>query len=131
MSSPPSAGEERRRPLIKRGALTATFDPTEICWNGRRVPLSPMEAVIVAHLIKRERTRWEEIRQVLVDHGAGGDTCEVLVYRIRRKFVALGANNPIDTIRGWGLRLQVERDARGSRSLWIGATEVMDWSTGA
>ncbi len=131
MPSSPSAAEESRRPLIKRGALTATFDPIEICWNGRRVPLSPMEAVIVAHLIKRERARWADIRQVLVDHGAGGDTCEVLVFRIRRKFAALGASDPIDTIRGWGLRLRVERDARGSRSLWIGATEVMDWNAEA
>jgi DNA-binding response OmpR family regulator len=130
MSSSPSAGEPRR-PLIKRGALTATFDPIEICWNARRVPLSPMEAVIVAQLIKRERTRWEDIRQVMVDHGGSADTCEVLVYRIRRKFVALGASNPIETVRGWGLRLHVERDARGSRSLWIGATEVMDGGAGA
>ncbi|MES1973816.1 MAG: winged helix-turn-helix domain-containing protein [Pseudomonadota bacterium] len=124
------AHPQGRRPLIKRGALTATFDPLEICWNGQRVPLSPLEAEILAHLIKRERAAWSDLRQLLIDHAARPDTCEVLVFRIRRKFAALGATNPIETLRGWGLRLRVERDARGSRSLWIGATEVMDWSAG-
>ncbi|MDB5705253.1 MAG: hypothetical protein JWN66_2369 [Sphingomonas bacterium] len=128
---PRMPGAEGRRPLIKRGALTATFDPLEICWNGQRVPLSPLEAAILARLIKRERATWADLRQLLIDNDARPDTCEVLIFRIRRKFAAMGASNPLDTIRGWGLRLRVERDARGSRSLWIGATEVMDWTAGA
>ncbi|WEJ98378.1 MAG: hypothetical protein P0Y59_15665 [Candidatus Sphingomonas phytovorans] len=118
--------EEGRRPLIKRGSLTATFDPVEVCWNGRPVPLSPLEAAIVVKLIKRGRATWSDLRNLLVENNAQPDTCEVLVFRIRRKFAAMGANKPIETIRGWGLRLRVEHDARGSSSLWIGATEVMD-----
>lgn len=126
--TPQMMGAEGRRPLIKRGALTATFDPLEICWNGQRVPLSPLEAAIMARLIKRERSPWSDLREMLAESNARPDTCEVLVFRIRRKFAGMGASNPIETIRGWGLRLHVERDARGSCSLWIGATEVMDWT---
>lgn len=129
-AAPPMTGAEGRRPLIKRGALTATFDPLEICWNGSRIPLSPLEAAIMARLIKRERAPWSDLRGLLAESNARPDTCEVLVFRIRRKFAAMGASNPIETIRGWGLRLHVERDTRGSRSLWIGATEVMDWTAG-
>jgi DNA-binding winged helix-turn-helix (wHTH) protein len=47
----------------------------------------------------------------------------VLIHRIRRKFAETGAADPIETLRGWGIRFRTEADRQGSHALWIGATE--------
>jgi len=120
------APAEKRRPLVKRGALVTTFDPPQFLWNGKRVPLSPLEADIMALLVVRGRASWEELGRLFERRSARISSLEVLVYRIRRKFAAIGASDPIDTIRGWGLRIQVDTDTQGSRTLWIGASEFMN-----
>lgn len=112
-----------RRPLVKRGAVTMTFDPIDVHWNGRRVALSPIEAEMFAMLMRRSRLNWAEVNNTLCEHGCSADSRDVLIHRIRRKFAAVGARDPIDTVRGWGIRFQVERDSDGSTAFWIGASE--------
>ncbi len=112
-----------RRPLLKRGAVSATLDPTEARWNGERVPLSPLEATLLVTLLRRSRLRWDEVVTVLASHGGGADSRDVLIHRIRRKFAEMGAGDPIETLRGWGLRFRTEPDHHGSQALWIGASD--------
>lgn len=112
------------RSLLKRGAVTATFDPTELRWNDERVPLSPLEATVLVALLRRSRMRWHEVEDVIERHGGGAESRDVLIHRIRRKFRDVGARDPIETIRGWGLRFRTEADRYGSQALWIGATEA-------
>jgi DNA-binding response OmpR family regulator len=115
-----------RRPLLKRGAVKATLDPLEVSWNGERVPLSPLEATLLIALLRRSRLRWEEVAVLLERHGGGADSRDVLIHRVRRKFADIGARDPIETLRGWGLRFRVEADRWGSHALWIGACEDDD-----
>lgn len=114
---------DSRRPLLKRGAVTATLDPLEVSWNGDRVPLSPLEATLLIALLRRSRLRWDEVAVVLERHGGGADSRDVLIHRIRRKFADIGARDPVETLRGWGLRFRAEADRAGSHALWIGACE--------
>lgn len=111
------------RTMLKRGAVTATLDPLEACWNGERVPLSPLEAALLVNLLRRSRLRWDEVADVLKAGGGGADSRDVLIHRIRRKFAELGAGDPIETLRGWGIRFRTEADDTGSLALWIGATD--------
>jgi DNA-binding response OmpR family regulator len=111
------------RSVIKRGAVTMSPDPVEIHWNGRRVPLSPIEAMLLGALLRRSRMRWEEVHGLLADHACCAESRDVLIHRIRRKFAQVGARNPIETLRGWGIRFRAERDVDGSAAFWIGARE--------
>ena len=111
-----------RRPLVKRGAVTMTLDPLEFHWNGVRVALSPVEGAVFATLLRRSRLRWGDVNAVLADNGCCIDSRDVLIHRIRRKFAEVGAADPIETVRGWGLRFRTEADAQGSSAFWIGAT---------
>ncbi len=111
-----------RRPLVKRGALSMTFDPLEFHWNDVRVALSPIEATLLAALVRRSRLKWDDANALLAEHGCCADSRDVLIHRIRRKFAALGASDPIETVRGWGMRFRTEGDRDGSTAFWIGAT---------
>lgn len=113
-----------RRPIIKRGAVTISFDPVDASWNGIRVSLSPLEAEVLALVARRGRAPWADIEQVLRRCGASAESRDVLVYRLRRKFADIGAADPLETVRGWGLRFRAEQDSRGSRTVWIGASET-------
>lgn len=110
-----------RRPVVKRGALTATFDPPCIWWNDRVVPLSPTEAALLALVMRRGRLCWAELNETL---GSSASTRAVLLHRIRTKVEALGGADPIETIRHWGLRLRIEADHAQSRTTWIGIDEA-------
>ena len=112
-----------RRPLVKRGAVAMTFDPLEFRWNDTRIPLSPVEAAMLAALVRRSRLRWDQANAVLADTGCCIDSRDVLIHRIRRKFADIGAADPIETVRGWGIRFRTEADRHGSTAFWIGATE--------
>ncbi len=115
--------ETERRPLVKRGAVSMTLDPIEFRWNGRRVALSRVESTLLAALMRRSRLNWDATTAVLADAGSCPDSRDVLIHRIRRKFADVGAADPIETVRGWGIRFRTEADARGSTAFWIGATE--------
>ena len=118
--------DTERRPMIRRGAVTITFDPVDVRWNGVRVPLSPLEGQLFALVARRGRVPWAEIDSVLDTRHARTNTREVLLFRLRRKFTDIGAGDPLETVRGWGLRFRVEPDTRGSRTLWIGVSEAED-----
>jgi hypothetical protein len=110
-----------RRPVIKRGALTATFDPPRIFWNDRAVPLSPTEASLLSLVMRRGRLCWAEVNEAL---GSSASARAVLLHRIRTKVEALGGADPVETIRHWGLRLRIEPDHAQSRTTWIGIDEA-------
>lgn len=112
---------EERRPLLKRGAVTMTLDPLEFHWNAARVALSPIEGALLAALLRRSRLRWSEVDVVLSENGSCSQSRDVLIHRIRRKFAEAGAADPIETVRGWGMRFRTEADAGGSSAFWIGA----------
>jgi hypothetical protein len=118
--------DPERRPMIRRGAVTITFDPVDVRWNGIRVALSPLEGQLFALVARRGRVPWAEIDSVLDARHARTNTREVLLFRLRRKFADIGAGDPLETVRGWGLRFRVEPDTRGSRTLWIGVSEAED-----
>jgi DNA-binding response OmpR family regulator len=103
----------------RRGALATTAEPAGILRHGVAIPVSPTEAAMLGLLVRRGRAAYADIAATLRGLGYGSDSIEVHVYRIRRRFAAAGAPDPIETVRGWGLRLRVEPDVRGSTSLWI------------
>ena len=115
--------------MIHRGAVTITFDPIDVRWNGIRVALSPLEGQLFALVARRGRVPWAEIDRALDVQAAQTNSREVLVFRLRRKFADIGAGDPLETVRGWGLRFRTEPDMRGSRTLWIGVSEA-DEGTG-
>ena len=107
--------------MLWRGALAVTREPPEIFWQGKPLGLSPAETALMALLVRRGRAAHRDIAEALTDVGANIASLNVLTYRIRRKFAALGASDPIEARRQWGLVLRVEPDARGSTALWIGS----------
>lgn len=121
-----TAPEPERRPMIHRGAVTITFDPIDVRWNGIRVGLSPLEGQLFALVARRGRVPWAEIDRALDVQQAHTNSREVLIFRLRRKFADIGAGDPLETVRGWGLRFRTEPDTRGSRTLWIGVSEADD-----
>lgn len=72
-------------------------------------------------LMRRGRATWASIDDVLRNGEPSATVRDVLVHRIRRKFRDIGGDNPIETVRGWGLKLHVEPDANRSGGLLIGA----------
>ena len=119
-------GAADRSPLIRRGAITITYDPIDVHWNGIRVSLSPLERRLFALVARRGRAPWAEIDHMLDVQSAATNRREVLLCRLRRKFTDIGAEDPLETVRGWGLRFRTEPDRRGSQTLWIGASERDD-----
>jgi DNA-binding response OmpR family regulator len=111
-----------RRPLIKRGAVTVTLQPCAVHWNGVPVGLSPIEAVLLCALVRRSRLRWDEIDALLIEHRCCPESRDVLIHRIRRKFAAVGAADPIETLRGRGARFRTEADHQGCAAFWIGGS---------
>ncbi|NIJ22268.1 DNA-binding response OmpR family regulator [Sphingomonas naasensis] len=109
-----------RLAVLRRGALTVDFEPLQL-WLGRApLRLSPLEAALMLLLVRRGRATWAEVDQVLRDGASSASIRDVIVYRIRGKFRAVGGADPIETVRGWGLKLRVPPDERDSTSLWIG-----------
>lgn len=107
--------------MLWRGALAVTAEPPEVFWRGRPLGLSPAETALMALLIRRGRASLHDIAEALAGAGANIASLNVLTYRIRRKFAAVGAADPIEARRQWGLVLRIEPDAHGSTALWIGS----------
>jgi hypothetical protein len=112
--------------MLWRGALSFTAEPPEIFRHGRRLRLSPAETALMALLIRRGRAAHDDIAEALAHVGASIASLDVITYRIRRKFAGVGAADPIESRRRWGLLLRVEPDVRGSTSLWIGSAGMRD-----
>jgi len=114
---------ELSRLVIKRGALAFLPEPPEIRWNGVTLRLSPLETGILSLLVRRGRASWDDVDATIVVLGGNPRNREIFIHRIRAKFATIGAADPVETVRGWGLRLRVERDLFGSTTTWIGARE--------
>ena len=99
-----------------------TTEPIDVRWNGRPVALSPIEGALLALLIRRTRLTWDEANALLTDYGCCVDSRDVLIHRVRRKFADVGAADPVETVRGWGIRFRTEADLGGSSAFWIGGS---------
>ncbi|HEX8302809.1 hypothetical protein [Sphingomonas sp.] len=112
--------EDLERPSIRRGGLTLIFDPLELWLGDVQVRLSPLECELMLILMQRGRAHWAMVDDVLRGGESSATIRDVLVHRIRRKFLAAGGGDPIETVRGWGLKLRVPPDHGQSTSVWIG-----------
>lgn len=117
--------------MLWRGALAVTSEPPEVFWQGEPLGLSPAEIALMALLIRRGRASHGDIAEALAGVGANIASLNVLTYRIRRKFAAAGAPDPIEARRQWGLVLRVEPDVYGSTALWIGSADPQTGWIGA
>jgi len=83
--------------------------------------LSPTEAMLMTLLIRHGGRCHAEIEHAFRAAGVTPASLDVIVHRIRRKFAAVGASNPIETRRNWGVILCEEPEARnpmGRKSPW-------------
>ena len=96
------------RVTLRHAALTVTYDPLEFHVGGREIRLAPMEGAILELLARRGRASSAMLAEMFEREGGSVRTLGVLVHRIRQKFAAQGAADPIQTIRGWGLKLRRE-----------------------
>lgn len=105
---------------IKRGALIVTREPYSVTWRGRPVRLSPTETHILATVAARGRASFAAIDEALVEFGANPSVRAVLMMRVRRKFIAMGASDPFERVGNAGVRLVVDADEDASRATVIG-----------
>lgn len=105
---------------IKRGALVVTREPYAVTWRGQPVRLSPTETHILATVAVRGRISFAAIDEALAEFGASPGVRAVLMLRIRRKFLAMGASDPFERVGNAGVRLVIDADEDASRSTIIG-----------
>lgn len=89
------------------GALTLYYDPLEFYVGDQQIALSPLEGAILELLMRQGRASSKALIETFEREGASPATLDVHVYRIRRKFTGAGLFDPIETVRGWGLKLRV------------------------
>lgn len=106
--------------VIKRGAILIHNDPIEVTWQGLAVPLSPTEAFVFRTIAVRGRATNQAIDEALRAFGSNPETRPVVMMRIRRKFMALGSEDPFVRLGQHGVRLRIEADAHGSSATVIG-----------
>ena len=107
-----------RRVRLRFGAINVMYDPLEIYVGRNRIALSPLEAAILELLVRRGRASSADLSELFEQEGASVRSLDVHVHRIRRKFQDAQLFDPIETVRGWGLKLApapapscVEQDA--------------------
>ena len=98
---------EPERVSLSCGALTMLYDPLEFFVGERQIFLSPLEGAILELLMRQGRASSKALIETFQREGASANTLDVHVYRIRRKFTGAGHFDPIQTVRGWGLKLRV------------------------
>jgi len=95
------------RVSLSCGNLTMLYDPLEFYVDDRQIQLSPLEGAILELLMRQGRASSKALIETFEREGASANTLDVHVYRIRRKFTGAGLFDPIETVRGWGLKLRV------------------------
>jgi len=95
------------RVSLSCGNLTLLYDPLEFYVDERQISLSPLEGAILELLMRQGRASSRALIETFEREGASANTLDVHVYRIRRKFTGAGLFDPIETVRGWGLKLRV------------------------
>lgn len=98
---------EAERVSLSCGALTVLYDPLEFHVGERQVQLSPLEGAILELLMRQGRASSKALIETFERAGASANALDVHVHRIRRKFTGAGLFDPIETVRGWGLKLRV------------------------
>jgi len=98
---------EPERVSLSCGNLTMIYDPLEFFVGDRQIQLSPLEGAILELLMRQGRASSKALIETFEREGASANTLDVHVYRIRRKFTGAGLFDPIETVRGWGLKLRV------------------------
>lgn len=114
------ASDYEGEPVVKRGAVIISSEPTLVTWNGKPVPLSPTEAQVYAFIAKRGRCTLDEVDDAMSAVGASPATRSLLLGHIRGKFRRLGACDPFERVGPSVLRLRVDPDGIGSTSPVIG-----------
>lgn len=105
---------------VKRGAYVVRTDPLEVLWHDKTVPLSPTEAHVFRTIAVRGRATNPIIDEALREFGSKPETRSIVMMRIRRKFIALGSEDPFERLGKSGIRLRVDADASGSVTAVIG-----------
>jgi len=98
----------------RRGALAIAGDPPKVLRHGTPLALSPTEAMLMTLLIRHGGSCHAEIEVAFRAARVTPASLDVIVHRIRRKFSAVGASDPIETRRNWGVILCVEPEAGDS-----------------
>jgi|GEM_PF-4132768 len=98
---------EPERVSLRCGCLTMIYDPLEFYVGERQILLSPLESAILELLMRQGRASSRALMDTFVREGASANTLDVHVHRIRRKFTGAGLFDPVETVRGWGLKLRV------------------------
>lgn len=106
--------------VIKRGALTIERDAFFVAWRGQQIALSPTETQMLATIACRGFASYRSLSDCLEERGLSPRTRDVLLHRIRRKFIAAGAPVPFQRCGDAGLRLLVQADETGSTATVIG-----------
>lgn len=98
---------EPERVCLNCGALTMLYDPLEFLVGEQQIFLSPLEGAILELLMRQGRASSKALIETFEREGASVNTLDVHVHRIRRKFMGAGHFDPIETVRGWGLKLRL------------------------
>lgn len=105
-------------PLYRRGGYLLATEPLTLWWQGREIALTPLELGLMQLLMVRGKASWATVEERLAMTPVTRCT---IVHRLRRKLEAAGADDPLQTVRNWGLRLRVAPEER--HQVWIGADE--------
>ena len=96
------------RMSLRHGPLEILYDPLEFYVGKRRVGLTPLEGAIVELVVRRGRASSQVVAELFEREKASLASLNVHLHRLRRKFFDAGIANPIETVRGWGLKMRVE-----------------------
>ena len=105
---------------VSRGCLAMVYEPTEFYVDGQQVKVSPQGATILELLMREGRASFAALGGAIESAGGSAKGLNVQVHRIRRRFIEAGHFDPIETVRGWGLKLRIPRADEASRG---GSTE--------
>jgi hypothetical protein len=100
------------RVSVRRGQLMMLYDPLEFYFRSQRIGLSPLEGAILELLVTQGRASARMLAELFEREGASVKSMDVHVHRIRRKFDRAGADDPIETVRGWGLKFRYADEMR-------------------
>lgn len=100
------------RVRVRRGHLVMMYDPLEFYFGSQPIGLSPLEGAILELLVTQGRASARMLSELFEREGGSVKSMDVHVHRIRRKFNGVGAEDPIETVRGWGLKLRYAGEMR-------------------
>lgn len=91
---------------MRCGALEILYDPLEFYVDQHRIYLSPLEGAILEFVAQRGRASSRAVEELFEREQASIASLNVHLHRLRRKFLEAGFADPIETVRGWGLKMR-------------------------